>query len=78
MRRCGFEEAAWRIGLQGTLVRRWVREAAVDPIRAFPGRGHGQRRLTDDCDSAREGGQRNTAPPRMTPRGSAIRTRMLH
>ena len=30
-------QAAWNFGMQGTVLRRWVRESAADMSEAFPG-----------------------------------------
>ena len=30
-------QAAWNLGMQGTVLRRWVRESAADMSEAFPG-----------------------------------------
>jgi transposase-like protein len=38
--RIKFQEASRRIGVEESLLRRWTREAAADPMFAFPGRGH--------------------------------------
>ena len=30
-------QAAWNLGMQGTVLRRWVRESSADMSEAFPG-----------------------------------------
>lgn len=46
-----FREAAMDMGLSEGLLRRWMREAALDPQHAFPGRGRRRRRSAASFDA---------------------------